>query len=63
MKWMPLYWLGKYIFILYLYHPQFRGAEQLYIKLVEPAIIFLESYATEQVRASQAKDHHVDTGE
>uniref|UniRef100_A0A914XB16 Receptor expression-enhancing protein n=1 Tax=Plectus sambesii TaxID=2011161 RepID=A0A914XB16_9BILA len=39
----PLYWMLKCAFLLYLYLPQFRGAEHLYRDVVDPGVSKLEA--------------------
>lgn len=39
----PLYWILKSSFLLYLYLPQFRGAEHLYRDIVDPGLSKLEA--------------------
>jgi receptor expression-enhancing protein 5/6 len=42
MRVFPFYWLVKCAFLLYLYLPQFNGAERLYRDVVNPVVTKLE---------------------
>jgi len=44
MAWLPIYWLAKTIFLLYLAMPQTKGAVKLYTKIVDPAVTQLDAY-------------------
>ena len=36
--WVPLYYEGKLLFVLYLWHPQTRGALALYDRVLQPFV-------------------------
>ncbi|KAE9552657.1 hypothetical protein FO519_004136 [Halicephalobus sp. NKZ332] len=37
-RYFPIYWLAKWIFLLYLHLPMTRGAEKLYTKFIRPFV-------------------------
>ncbi|KAI1718728.1 TB2/DP1, HVA22 family domain-containing protein [Ditylenchus destructor] len=43
MSFMPLYWIVKVLFLLYLALPQTRGAQKLYVRYVDPAVTRLDA--------------------
>ncbi len=63
MRYVPIYFLAKCIFLLYLYLPMFRGAEKLYRRLLVPfferygnALFEVAESATTKVAAQQILD-------
>ncbi|KAI1709123.1 TB2/DP1, HVA22 family domain-containing protein [Ditylenchus destructor] len=42
MSFLPLYWILKVLFMLYLALPQTRGAQKLYVRYVDPAVTRLD---------------------
>jgi receptor expression-enhancing protein 5/6 len=44
MSFLPIYWLSKAIFLLYLSMPQTRGAQKMYVKYVDPAVTEIDNY-------------------
>lgn len=42
LSWFPIYWLAKFIFLVWLYLPSTKGAQKIYKMFLEP---FMKKYS------------------